>query len=130
MSAERGEWSNEKSLEQVEGTYVLAILPPSSPFGQAPRIPAIPSTGSREEASPPPGSGALCGPPDRDASVAIGKVLLQLMDARTFVRNHDGIKTGYTKHLLLSDRIRALILALRECEAAIRPLQRVFGKGT
>jgi hypothetical protein len=33
--------------------------------------------------------------------VAIGKVLLQLMDARTFVRNHDGIKTGYTKHVLI-----------------------------
>jgi hypothetical protein len=30
-------------------------------------------------------------------AVAIGKVLLQLMDARTFVRNHDEIKTGYTK---------------------------------
>jgi hypothetical protein len=36
-------------------------------------------------------------------AVAIGKVLLQLMDARTFVRNHDGIKTGYTKDVPLSD---------------------------
>jgi hypothetical protein len=33
--------------------------------------------------------------------VAIGKVLLQLMDARTFGRNHDGIKTGYTKDVPL-----------------------------
>ena len=29
--------------------------------------------------------------------MVIGKVLLQLMDARTFVRNQVGIKTGYTK---------------------------------
>jgi hypothetical protein len=29
--------------------------------------------------------------------VAIGKVLLQLMDARTFVGNHNGIKTGDTE---------------------------------
>jgi hypothetical protein len=34
-------------------------------------------------------------------ALAIGKVLLQLMDARTFVRNHDGIKTGYTKDVQL-----------------------------
>jgi len=32
-------------------------------------------------------------------AVVIGKVLLQLMDARTFVRNHDGIKTGYTEYV-------------------------------
>jgi hypothetical protein len=30
-------------------------------------------------------------------AVAIGKVLLRLMDAKTFVRNHDGIQVGYTK---------------------------------
>ena len=32
-------------------------------------------------------------------AVAIGKVLLQLMDTRTFVRNHDGFKTGCAKHV-------------------------------
>ena len=32
--------------------------------------------------------------------VTIGKVRLELMDARTLVRNHDGIKTGYAKYLL------------------------------
>lgn len=31
-------------------------------------------------------------------AVAIGEALLQLMDVRTLVRNHDGIKAGYTKH--------------------------------
>jgi len=33
-------------------------------------------------------------------AAVIEKALLQLMDARTFVRNHDGIKTGYTKDVL------------------------------
>jgi hypothetical protein len=33
-------------------------------------------------------------------AVAIANVLLQLMDARTFVRNHDGIKAGYTEDVL------------------------------
>jgi len=38
--------------------------------------------------------------------VAIAKVLLQLMDAGTFVWNHDGIKTGYTKDVPLSSHYR------------------------
>jgi hypothetical protein len=41
-------------------------------------------------------------------AVAIGKVLLQLMDARTFVRNHDGIKTGYTEDVRTADDIQTL----------------------
>jgi hypothetical protein len=34
-------------------------------------------------------------------TVVIQKAPLQLMDARTFVRNHDGIKTGYTEDVPL-----------------------------
>jgi hypothetical protein len=34
-------------------------------------------------------------------AVAIGKVRRELMDARTLVRNHDRIKTGYAKYVLL-----------------------------
>jgi len=36
-------------------------------------------------------------------AVAIREILLQLMDPRTFMRNHDGINTGYTKDVRSRD---------------------------
>jgi hypothetical protein len=59
--------------------------------------------------------------------VAIGKVLLQLTDARTFVRNHDGIKTGYTKDVRITNPAIPLSFAKKPKSASSLVGQRVRG---
>jgi len=60
--------------------------------------------------------------------MAPGEVLLQLMLARTFVRNHDGIKTGYIKHVRLGGTPAdspKLLDEIRELLAFAKPVFRI-----